>query len=138
MKKLNKEQEDLHQIRKSYINLKRSKRTLQLSLKDLRSAFAKDKKYYTEQLKTKRLEMLNDKEARDAAGFSNNKSWESEIKKRTTSEEIQIEDMLKDKENSIKDMEEQLEILNIDIEDLKLTLMIDLEFVNENKNGVVI
>ena len=134
---MEKEQEDLHKQRKNYIKMKRNKRTLQLNLKDLRSSLAKDKKFLTEQLKTKRLEMLGDKDKRDAAGISNQKSWESEIKKQTLNEEISIEDSLKEKEESIKKMELDLEVLGIDVEDLKLELMIDLEFVNNKTESVI-
>ena len=134
---MEKEQEDLHKQRKNYIKIKRSKRTLQLNLKDLRSSLAKDKKFLMESLKTKRLEMLGDKEKRDAQGISNQKSWESEIKKQTLNEEISIEDSLKEKEESIKKMELDLEVLGIDVEDLKLELMIDLEFVNNKTESVI-
>ena len=81
--------------------------------------------------------MLGDKDKRDAAGISNQKSWESEIKKQTLNEEISIEDSLKEKEESIKKMELDLEVLGIDVEDLKLELMIDLEFVNNKTESVI-
>ena len=134
---MDKEQEDLHNQRKNYIKFKRNKRTLQMNLKDLRSTLGKDKKFLMESLKTKRLEMLGDKDKRDAEGISNQKSWESEIKKQTLNEEISIEDSLKEKEESIKKMELDLEILSIDVEDLKLELMINLAYVNEKTRMVI-
>lgn len=122
------DKKDMHELRKNYIELKKSKLKFQRSLKNIRSGYAKDKTFYTNQIKSRRLEMLNNKELREEHGITNNKSWEQKIKDLTLNDEINMENLLKEKEDEIQSIEENVEDLNIDIENVKMELLINMEY----------
>jgi hypothetical protein len=129
--------EDMTKLKDNYMDLKKTKIQLERSLESTNKQYHKDKTFYTSELKRERAMMLNDKEKRKEHGITNNESWKLKINELTASKEIQIEENLKEREDTIADLEKQIRDMGLDIESLHWDLKINLAFVTEIKGSVI-
>jgi len=119
----------LKELKTEYIELKTEKLHKQRNLQKQRKAHQKDVQQLQNKLKLEKLKLYKDKEARNQAGFSNQKEWEKHInlvilKTPTNS----IEEIEEAGENNLQKLEEEIENLNLNITDAYWELQIQLEY----------
>lgn len=145
--------EELNGLRKNLAEKKRMRKNLKIELRgnqdyfnilrrDLGEKFANYKKNKENELKDKRHQMNIDKELREQEGFTNQKPWEQEVRKRTLVLEKEINQKISNykakNDNDLQVAEiliqaKQDEIADLDIEigDLTWELTLKLEYYKE-------